>query len=474
MTYRSHLIPATADDMVSAAYRTSEAFASAEAKPASSQAMPVYDQQGNRRYDLNSLLGVTVTVAATKNTTERSSSSSQARQPVSALALQSSPVTHSEHVTHQRWTVTNGEDQPSEFSLHSTQETLDEHDVLYVFNDNTLPVPDSKESQTWFSADGPLREPRCCICLAEMVKLRPCIRCNPDDPCHLCDQCASRTELCLCCSTEAVEAAAAPSSSTDRPKNIQKANRRTDTPKCSQESRIARLRRDEGEHSDPSDDEMRSGHEYRLYPVFMDDVQPGTAYASTHGHVKPSHDKATSKRHPATLLPDTGAVENLIGSRRAAEFHKEATRQGMSTSWSRLKTPKLVSGVGGSAQLIQHQLTVEGRIAAHITIQYTAPVIERESSGVPALLGLREQARARCVILPNLKELKILPPHASEAQISWPAGTKTIALEQAASGHLLVPFLQSMTKFDEARRDTNHPSHKYYQLEPESSYISRE
>eukprot|EP00971_Amphidinium_carterae_P071955 1422853-Amphidinium_carterae.1 len=216
---------------------------------------------------------------------------------------------------------------------------------------------------------------------------------------------------------------------------------------------VARLRR-----IDRGDEEHESqGH----YPIFIDDVLPDTAYASN--PIKPSHDRAMSQQHPATLLPDSGAVENLIGAKRASAFHKEATKQGMRASWTKLKVPKLVSGVGGAAQLIQHQFTVEGHIAPRMSIRYSAPVIEGDSAGVPALLGLREQAKASCVLLPNLKVMKILPSPEAETQIVWPAGTRTITMDQAASGHLLMPFL---TKHDGTRRDSNHSCHNRHSNQP--------
>eukprot|EP00971_Amphidinium_carterae_P338491 6475850-Amphidinium_carterae.4 len=159
---------------------------------------PVLDQHGNRCYDLNALLGVSVVIPAAKENSD-SSSSNRARQPGTTLALQSSHAPMASHQQHHSWTLTNGEDHPSEFSMHSTQEPLDEQDILYVYN-NDVPQMDNEENgHLWFRSDGPLPEPRCCICLKEMIRLRPCPRCSPSDPCHLCDECAARTEHCMCC-----------------------------------------------------------------------------------------------------------------------------------------------------------------------------------------------------------------------------------------------------------------------------------
>eukprot|EP00971_Amphidinium_carterae_P017625 347158-Amphidinium_carterae.1 len=193
----------------------------------------------------------------------------------------------------------------------------------------------------------------------------------------------------------------------------------------------------------------------------MDDVKTDTAYASN--PIKLSHERAMSRKHPATLLPDSGAVEKLIGAQRATAVHKEAIKQGLRPTWTKLKMPKLVYGVGGTAQF-----TVEGQVSPKLSIQYTAPLIEGDSSGVPALLGLEEQARARCILLPNAQEMKIWPSHCTETQISWPSGTRTVNMEQygTVSGsirsplsRLLLPFLQHWTKHDGSCRDSNHSCH---------------
>ena len=171
-------------------------------------------------------------------------------------------------------------------------------------------------------------------------------------------------------------------------------------------------------------------------PVFTQTLDSADAYS--YKSIQPNHDRALSPDHPTTLLPDTGAVENLIGAKRAQEFHHLAQQMGQKARWTKLHKPKLVSGVGGSAQVIQHQLHVSGYVAPGVQVHYHAPVIDGPSAGVPALFGLKEQTRACCVLLPNMEVMKLLPDPASEAKIVWPAGTRTIPMSKAPSKHLLI------------------------------------
>eukprot|EP00971_Amphidinium_carterae_P299419 5949178-Amphidinium_carterae.1 len=199
-----------------------------------------------------------------------------------------------------------------------------------------------------------------------------------------------------------------------------------------------------------SEDEGAKGHAYATSPS-----QPARS----------SHHRAVASQ--PTLLPDSGAVTNLIGSLRAKEFSKAARSLGQTVSWTKLSQPRIVSGVGGTGSACQYLLTVSGRVGPKTILRYRAPVISGSSEGVPALLGLQEQTAARAVLLPQSKRLMILPPQCTEQDIRFPEGTACVNLEVAPSGHLLIPFLRSlqaqdrstMGKHDGASRDTNHHCH---------------
>eukprot|EP00971_Amphidinium_carterae_P132894 2631664-Amphidinium_carterae.1 len=204
-------------------------------------------------------------------------------------------------------------------------------------------------------------------------------------------------------------------------------------------------------------------------PLGADDQAFATkTLTSSAASLKPSHSRALSScSDRCTLLPDTGAVDNLIGSQQAARFNdvaKQVKPVKAKVTWSVLKQPRLVSGVGGSAQVIRHQMTVVGQITPTLHMKYTAPVVEGDSCGIPALLGLSEMKQAGCIFLPQSKRLMVLPSHVSDNEIIFPTGTKTVLLETSPSGHMLIPFL---TKHDNARRDTNHHQHHLLQIPAE-------
>eukprot|EP00971_Amphidinium_carterae_P349204 6490895-Amphidinium_carterae.1 len=192
----------------------------------------------------------------------------------------------------------------------------------------------------------------------------------------------------------------------------------------------------------------------------------GPAYAASPPQPsRNSHQRAVTSQ--PTLLPDSGAVTNLIGSLRAKEFSKAAKALGHSVMWTKLTQPRIVSGVGGTGSACQYMLTVSGRVGPRTILRYRAPVISGTSEGVPALLGLQEQTAARAVLLPQSRRLMILPPQSTEQDIQFPEQTASVHLERAPSGHLLIPFLRpesarqhnKLVKHDDAQRDSNHHCH---------------
>eukprot|EP00971_Amphidinium_carterae_P065784 1303479-Amphidinium_carterae.1 len=106
-----------------------------------------------------------------------------------------------------------------------------------------------------------------------------------------------------------------------------------------------------------------------------------------------------------TLLPDTGAVDNLIGLNTARRFAETARRMGTSVKWSKLQRPRVISGVGGRPAVAQYQVSIQGKLPSGRSLIYTAPVNGDASADVPALLGLREMSAAGIVNLPSASQL---------------------------------------------------------------------
>ena len=67
--------------------------------------------------------------------------------------------------------------------------------------------------------------------------------------------------------------------------------------------------------------------------------------------------------------------------------------------------------------------------------EYAAPVIQ--DSDVPALLGLKALQKRRSILDLTKKQIHFCGP--GEVQITLPPGSRTIDLEAAPSGHLLLP-----------------------------------
>eukprot|EP00971_Amphidinium_carterae_P349761 6491208-Amphidinium_carterae.2 len=171
----------------------------------------------------------------------------------------------------------------------------------------------------------------------------------------------------------------------------------------------------------------------------MDPVSTQSAYNSN--METQNHSKA--KLHSVeTLLPDTGAVDNLIGLNTARRFAAAARQQQSKVQWSRLQRPRLISGVGGRPAIAHYQVSIEGKLPTGRSLIYTAPVVGDASADVPALLGLREMSRAGIINIPSEKKLCFIK---DVKKVQWPSDAFFVDMAESASGHQLLPFLSSNT-----------------------------
>eukprot|EP00971_Amphidinium_carterae_P117631 2330389-Amphidinium_carterae.1 len=192
--------------------------------------------------------------------------------------------------------------------------------------------------------------------------------------------------------------------------------------------------------SKPSSDEEFSGFVMSMdaengedvYPVFQMDCMSETSDENTY---KGSHCRAQLEECPS-LLPDSGAVENLVGSNTAKRLAKFSRQQGHQPRWVRLYRPKAISGVGGAASASTHQIIVELNLKGGLKLKYCAPVVSGTSANIPALLGLKEMSRAQMMIHPTQTAAYILPATSSKPQL--PPGSITIPLTLSPSGHQLL------------------------------------
>lgn len=139
------------------------------------------------------------------------------------------------------------------------------------------------------------------------------------------------------------------------------------------------------------------------------------------------------------LLVDPGSYGNLVGDQWLATAVREAQQFGFKASHKGMTSPLEVGGVGSGTQQCRQQVTIPAAIRASdgTTTQatYTAPVIP--SSACPALLGLKSLKNQRTVLDLTDNRMILLPP---STPLEIPVGSEVYGLEQAATGHLLLPI----------------------------------
>eukprot|EP00971_Amphidinium_carterae_P335018 6470655-Amphidinium_carterae.1 len=128
--------------------------------------------------------------------------------------------------------------------------------------------------------------------------------------------------------------------------------------------------------------DIATGDDEGAYPVFQVDCVPETSDENTY---KVSHCRAQLEECPS-LLPDSGAVENLVGSHTAKRLAAYSKQQGHQPRWVKLHRPKAISGVGGAASASTHQIIVELNLKGGLRLKYCAPVVTGASANIPALL----------------------------------------------------------------------------------------
>eukprot|EP00971_Amphidinium_carterae_P325781 6456226-Amphidinium_carterae.1 len=182
----------------------------------------------------------------------------------------------------------------------------------------------------------------------------------------------------------------------------------------------------------------------------MDRTDWHTSSFSTSTNEAQNHSKARLETME-TLLPDTGAVDNLIGLNTARRFAETARCMGTAVKWSKLQRPRVISGVGGRPAVAQYQVSIQGKLPSGRSLIYTAPVIGDASADVPALLGLREMSAAGIVNLPSASQLGFVK---NLKDVHWPSDTTFVDLVTSPSGHQLLPFLASASTSTSRRPTT--------------------
>ena len=162
----------------------------------------------------------------------------------------------------------------------------------------------------------------------------------------------------------------------------------------------------------------------------------------------------------AGVLIDTGAWANLSGDRWANAAAELSQRAGKQASRQQLAKPISVQGVGNGSQQCTWQTTIPAAIrladGSYTRMQYSSPSVP--NSDLPALLGLRTLINHGAIIDCRNRKLYLCGP--GDATIEPPPGTLVMDLEQAPSGHLILPISEyGRCVAWESRRQPGEPSH---------------
>ena len=140
------------------------------------------------------------------------------------------------------------------------------------------------------------------------------------------------------------------------------------------------------------------------------------------------------------MLVDPGCWGNLVGGDFLRQAAAHAVQSGEHVAQRKRSSPMTVGGVGAGT----HQCLWNGQLPTALRRAegtyskgtYTAPVIE--NSSCPALLGQQSLEKHRAILDCYNKVLYLCAP--GEVEIRVPEGSERLPLEQAPSGHLILPI----------------------------------
>ena len=134
------------------------------------------------------------------------------------------------------------------------------------------------------------------------------------------------------------------------------------------------------------------------------------------------------------MLVDCGAIDNLAGEFWVQRVQKIAERNGQGTVWKNIPVLS-VEGVGSGESEISQLAICPVMIADGPLSTFTTNVVAK--SELPGLLGLKSLTASQALIDVFNKRMYYIGPGGYKITLS--PGSRTLKLEQAASGHLLLP-----------------------------------
>ena len=141
------------------------------------------------------------------------------------------------------------------------------------------------------------------------------------------------------------------------------------------------------------------------------------------------------------LLIDPGSYGNLVGDAWVEDLQSTLLSHDHSVQLINREKPMHVGGVGKGCQTctqdVVFPLALQRSDGTMNLGDFTAPMVRQ--SRTPALLGL-QSLKKHGTILDLRSNMMHFIPEGTEVEMILPAGTESYALEQAESGHLMLPF----------------------------------
>jgi hypothetical protein len=142
-------------------------------------------------------------------------------------------------------------------------------------------------------------------------------------------------------------------------------------------------------------------------------------------------------------LIDPGAWSNLAGEGWVMTMAEKALKSGNVIGKGKLPKPMKVAGVGNGTNKAEWEVRMpialtdfEGNVTLN---EYHVPVVGEEGRELPALLGLQSMSRLSAVLEMNPGNEHLTLPGPGGYSINWSPGSIRYKLEQAPSGHLILP-----------------------------------
>ena len=155
--------------------------------------------------------------------------------------------------------------------------------------------------------------------------------------------------------------------------------------------------------------------------------------------------------HASTHLPggrlgaivDPGAWTNLCGRKMARRIAEAAVAAGHEPTQRKMGTPLGIQGVGNGTQECRWETSLpvavpstEGGANLHL---FETPTVDGNGEDLPCILGLRSM-REKQGVLEMAEEKEMLSvPGPGGYKIEWSPGTLHVPLQNAPSGHLVMP-----------------------------------